>query len=202
MKTKIFGIILFIFLITQNAFAQTIAVKALEDFSTENPSATLSLQALESFCVNDETVVFKSGDIIYGKIVDVKVPKRLKRNATFTFLPYELVSGGIHTDITGQFKAKYTTLVDKKDVAKHAALGVGNYFVKGLSMGYSAIEGAVKNEKDNRFKSSVNALYEDSPLSFVEKGEDIVITKDQTFFLKFKTQKDEELTKDEDPENE
>lgn len=57
-------------------------------------------------------------------------------------------------------------------------------------MGYSAVEGAVKNEKDNRFKSSVNAVYEDSPFSYVEKGGEIIIKKDQNFFLNFKV-KDE-----------
>lgn len=37
-------------------------------------------------------------------------------------------------------------------VMKNAALMVGNYFVKGLSIAYHFGEGFVKNEKDNRFK--------------------------------------------------
>ena len=57
-------------------------------------------------------------------------------------------------------------------------------------MGYSAVEGAIKNEKDNRFKSSVNAVYEDSPFSYVKKGGEIVIQNQQVFFLNFKV-KDE-----------
>lgn len=62
--------------------------------------------------------------------------------------------------------------------------------MKGLSIGYSAVEGAIKNEKDNRFKSSVNEVYQDSPLSYVEKGAELIIEKGQVFFLNFKTKDD------------
>ena len=59
-----------------------------------------------------------------------------------------------------------------------------------MSIGYSAVEGAIKNEKDNRFKSSVTEVYQDSPLSYVEKGEELVIEKGQLFFLNFRTKDD------------
>lgn len=71
-------------------------------------------------------------------------------------------------------------------MAKPAALGVGSYFVKGLSIGYSAVEGAVKNEDDGRIKSGAKAAYESSPFSYVEKGSEIVIPKGQNFLLNFK----------------
>lgn len=187
MIKKFVGIILFIFFICQGAFAQTIIVKAMEDFSTENPSETFSVQALESLYLNDATILFKGGDIITGKITDVKNPKRLKRDAKFSFLPISVkTSDGIIKDVEASYPAKYTTLLNKGELARKAALGVGNYFVKGLSLGYSAVEGAVKNEKDNRFKSSMNSVYEDSPFSLVRKGDDINIKKGQAFLLNFK----------------
>lgn len=187
MIKKFVGIILFIFFICQGAFAQTIIVKAMEDFSTENPSETFSVQALESLYLNDATILFKGGDIITGKITDVKNPKRLKRDAKFSFLPISVkTSDGIIKDVEAIYPAKYTTLLNKSELARKAALGVGNYFVKGLSLGYSAVEGAVKNEKDNRFKSSMNSVYEDSPFSLVRKGDDINIKKGQAFLLNFK----------------
>ena len=182
-------LILFAFIsvfVCQPVFAETIRVQALEDFTTENPLGYMSVKAMDDL-VLDEDLIIKSESIIKGKIVDVKSPKRLKRNANFKFIPlsYKEENGKV-IEINGYYPAKYTTKLNKGELAKSAALSVGNYFVKGLSMGYSAIEGAVKNEKDNRFKSSVNAVYEDSPFSFVEKGQDIVIAKDQLFLLNFK----------------
>ncbi len=194
-------LMLFVFItvfLCQPVLAETIRVQALEDFSTENPLEYMSVKAMDDL-VLDEDLSIKSGCVIKGQVVDVKSPKRLKRNATFKFIPlsYTDESGQV-TDINGYYPAKYTTKLNKGELAKSAALTVGSYFVKGLSLGYSAIEGAVKNEKDNRFKSSVNEVYEDSPFSYVEKGKDIVIKKEQMFLLNFKAKGDP----DEDDEEE
>lgn len=186
--------LLYIFLLSgllcQPVFAKAVSVQAMEDFTTEKPPETMYVKILEDIIL-DETLSFKNGDIIEGKVVDVTDPKRLKRNATFSFVPVSYRnSSGETIEIRGYYPAKYTTKLNKGQLAKTAALGVGNFFVKGLSLGYSAVEGAVKNEKDNRFKSSVNEVYEDSPFSYVEKGGEIVIKKDQVFYLNFKV-KDE-----------
>ena len=187
LMNKLFIIFAYVMCLTcYPAMAETICVQALSDFTTEAPSEYMSVKAMDDL-VLDEDLTIKSNSIIKGQIVDVKSPKRLKRNANFKFIPlsYKEENGKV-IEINGYYPAKYTTKLNKGELAKSAALSVGNYFVKGLSMGYSAIEGAVKNEKDNRFKSSVNAVYEDSPFSFVEKGQDIVIAKDQLFLLNFK----------------
>lgn len=190
MRKFYFGCLLILGFLAQPVFAKTIPVQALENFSTENPPQTMRVKILEGI-VLDENLLFDSGYVVEGRIVDVTDPKRLKRNATFSFVPTSFTDDkGNITYINGYYPAKYTTKINKGQLAKSAALGVGNFFVKGLSMGYSAVEGAVKNEKDNRFKSSVNAVYEDSPFSYVEKGGEIVIEKDQNFFLNFKV-KDE-----------
>ena len=70
-------------------------------------------------------------------------------------------------------------------------LSVGNHFVKGISLGYHAVEGAVKNEEGNRFKSSAVSVYESTPFSYVEKGEEIVIPKNNIFILNFKVKGEE-----------
>ncbi len=190
---KKFFILLVLCLISQPVFAKTIPVQALENFSTDNPPKTYSIKVLDDL-VLDENVTLKENDILEGKIVDIKDPKRLKRDATFTFVPEVLKTyTGQVVELKGYYPAKYTTKLNKKDIAKSAALSVGNHFVKGLSMGYSAIEGAVKNEKDNRLKSSVNSLYESSPLSYVEKGHAIEIAKDQVFLLNFKAKDVEDI---------
>lgn len=177
----------------QSVSAQTVPVQALEDLSTENPPHTFSLIVLENVYLKDQTILFNGGDILEGQIVDVKNSKRLKRDAGFKFVPVTCKSiEGSVSGVKGYYPAKFTTKVDRGGIAKSAALGVGNYFVKGLSMGYTALEGAVKNEKSNRFISSVNSLYESSPLSLVEKGHEIFIKKDQTFLLNFKIKETED----------
>lgn len=190
MKKLCLSILFVLGLLSQPAFAKIVAVEALEDFTTENPPRVMSVKILEDVTL-DENISFKNGDIVEGKVVDVTEPKRLKRNATFSFIPlsYKNTNGEI-IEIKGYYPAKYSTRLNKGELAKTAALGVGSFFVKGLSLGYSAVEGAIKNEKNNRFKSSVTEVYEDSPFSYVEKGGEIVISKEQPFLLNFKV-KDE-----------
>lgn len=179
-------------LISQSAFAKTIHVQALEDFSTSNPPKEYSIKVLDELQLS-ENVTVKENDTLLGKVVDVTDPKRLKRDAMFTFVPETLkCANGETIRIIGYYPAKYTTKLNKGQIAKSTALSVGNYFVKGLSLGYSAVEGAVKNEQDNRFKSSVTSVYENSPVSYVEKGKEIEIQKDQVFLLNFKVKEDDE----------
>ncbi len=190
MKKFCWAIFLLLIMLSQPVLAKPIAVEALSDFTTENPPKEMSIKLLEDIAV-DDTLTIKAETIVDGNVVDVTDPKRLKRNASFTFVPtsYKDERGQVVV-IKNYYPAKYTTKVNKGQLAKSAALGVGNFFVKGLSIGYSAVEGAIKNEKDNRFKSSVTEVYQDSPLSYVEKGEELVIEKGQLFFLNFRTKDD------------
>ena len=192
MKKNLYLLVLIFGLLCQPVFAKTVAVEALNDFSTENPSARMSIKILEDLAI-DDNVVFSEGTVVDGKVVDVTDPKRLKRDATFTFVPLSYVDkNGKTIDVKGYYPAKYTTKISKGELAKNVGLSVGNFFVKGLSLGYSAVEGAVKNEKDNRFKSSVTEVYKDSPFSYVEKGTELVIEKNQMFYLNFKSKDDED----------
>ena len=58
--------------------------------------------------------------------------------------------------------------------------------MKGISIGYKTVEGAVKNEEGNRFKSGAMAAYDATPISLVEKGDAIVIKEGNFMYLKFK----------------
>lgn len=166
-------------------YAQTVEVESLSSFSTANPPASISVKLSEPLELTQD-LTLDSGTVIKGNLIDVVSPKRLKRNASFSFKPVKYTdTKGKTGKIPSGILASYTTPTDKKKLAKNAALGVGSYFVKGLSVGAAAIEGAVKNQEDNRFKSSAVAAYESSPLSYVEKGQDIEIKEAQIFYLKF-----------------
>lgn len=174
------------------ALAKTIEVEALNNFSTANPPKTMTIKVVADVYNDENQLAVPKGTVINGKIVDVKDPKRLKRNATFSFVPttYTDANGNVNK-VKRHFAGKYTTPIDKKKLAKNAALGVGNYFVKGLSMGYNTLEGVVKNEEDNRLKSGAKALYESSPISYIGEGQDIEIKTGEIFYLKFNEPEDE-----------
>lgn len=190
---KKFFMILALLFVIQPAIAQTVHVQTTKDFSTENPPKSMSVLLLDDLVLN-ETLTIPNGSILYGDVVDVIDPKRLKRDATFSFeLKNYITTSGENHNLEQPYTGKYTTKLNKAQIAKSAALSVGNHFVEGLSIGYSAIEGAVKNEKGNRLKSSASAAYEKTPFSYVRKGGEIVIEKDKVFLLNFKTQKSSEI---------
>lgn len=181
------------------AFAKSVPVEAVTDFDTEHPAKTFEAKILEEHELADTTVL-KEGDVVYFEVVEVKNPKRLKQNASFKLqAKYFIDTTGRKHEFTHETFAKYTTVLDKKGAAKSAALGVGNHFVKGLSMGVAAVEGAVKNEEGNRAKSSVVSLYKSSPLSYVEKGQQLKFSKGDSFLLKFNIPAYEEDEKSDAP---
>lgn len=191
---KSFFIILFVLLIlfAQPAFSKNVEVKALEDFSTSNPPESISFIIEDDVVLKDSTVLHK-GDTVFAKVDQVKNSKRLKRNATFTLFPeYYVDNQQVKHNFEHNFVAKYTTGIDIKKPTKSAALTVGNHFIPGLSAGVAAIEGVVENSEGNRAKSAVKSVYDSSPLSYVEKGKEIDIRKNDSFLLKFKLKDEDE----------
>ena len=186
MKKAILSIFVLLLSITP-AIADTMAVQAVTTISTETPENIIKVRVMRD-CKLDN-VELKIGYILEGKMLSVTDPKRLKRDASFTFFPmsYTDLNGNtthISTLYVGTFSPKFE--IDAKQLAKNTALSVGNHFISGLSMGYRAVEGAVTNNQGNALKSAANNVYEHSFVSYVEKGEQINIKPETCFGLKFK----------------
>ena len=186
MKQKfLYSVLLSSVFVCNSVYAQTVEVKSLSDFSTANPPKSISIQLLEPLEIKKDKFI-EAGGTIQGDLVDVVSPKRLKRDADFSFEPRVYIdSNGKTRKIKAQVKASYTEPVEAKQVAKKTVMAASNLVVAGLSLGVAAVEGAVKNEDGNRFKSSVSSAYEASPFSYARKGEDIDIKSGQIFFLRF-----------------
>jgi len=183
----LFGFLLIVACTLTKVYGQTIEVVSQDTFSTVSPPKEVSVKLMEPLVIS-ENDVYSAGTIMKGNLTDVISPRRLKKDAGFTFEPTSYSdSNGQTQKITSNLKATYTVPIDKGELAKNVTVGIGNHFVKGLSMGVAAISGAIKNEEDNRIKSSATAVYEASPLSCIKKGEDLYIQKDDHFFLKFHT---------------
>ena len=81
-------------------------------------------------------------------------------------------------------------------VAKTGAIMLGDKVISGFfGSGVALVQGAVKNEQGNRAKSAAVSVYENSPLSYINKGKELEIQKGQVFVMSFKQIKDEEEDK-------
>lgn len=179
--------------------ASQLHVVAIDEFKTDKPSKNLSVRVLEASDLGKYQI--GTNAVLNCQVLGIVDPKRGKRNATFYVKPISFTTGSKTVSIKEEMYGKYSKFVLSKEelkkippfkVMKNAALMVGNYFVKGLSIAYSFGEGVVKNEKDNRLKSGVANAYEESPLSYIETGEQLDIKVGDDFYLVFKTEEDVE----------
>ena len=204
MKKNIITLFLTLFLCTATATqaATKVEVEAITPFSTLKPTQTMKVithQKVEF----ENGVVFEDGTVVTGNIIEVIEPKRGKRNASFKFQPTTYFYNGKTTKIyDDDFVAKYKEKKDlnKGEMALSAATTAGGFLfnIPGLSQGVSMLKGMVKNQEDNRLKSGVKQVYKDSPLAYVEEGKDVEIRPKDIFYLKFKTNKSEDIDNEDD----
>lgn len=196
---KKFLISIAVLFIGTSAFAKTVKVEAITPFSTINPPEQIELKAIDEIQLTKDIKV-EEGDILTGHLTEIKDPKRLKRDATFKY-EIKTVTNAlgrtryVNENNIGKYVAPFK--LDKKEIAKSAALTVGDHFVGGLSLGYYALEGAIGEEaKGHRIHSAVENVYENSILSYASKGDEIEIKTGDIFGLKLKAvdEPDEEET--------
>lgn len=188
-------LILSALLVMSPAMAKNIKVEALGNFSTANPPKTWKVKVLEGF-VADNGVAIHPNTVIEGDILNVKSPKRLKRNASFKFVPttyYDPQVGTVQA-VKREFEGKYssTSNLDKKELAKTGAISAGNMLIGSfVAPAVGLVEGVVSNKEGNRAKSAVVGAYERTPLSYANKGEEIEIKQGQRFTMSFKLKEEE-----------
>ena len=200
MSKKIFLIIVCIFLqISACHAASQLRVMSMEDFRTDSPNETIDVRVIDATELGKYTMPVNT--ILHSQVLQTIDPKRGKRSASFYVKPLSYTVNDTVYPIEEEMYGKYSKVVLTKEevkklpygkMIKNGALLVGSYFVKGLSIGVSFVEGFAKNEKDNRFKSGVTNAYEESPISLVEKGNQLEILKGDEFYFVFKTEEDVE----------
>ena len=198
MKNKVIisVLALFITMSAANAASEKIHVAAIEDFDTANPLQKIDVRVLENSELGSNYL--KAGDTIHCNVIKVTDPKRGKRSASFAVCPTSYTTEEGTVAIKENYYGKYASRVISKEelknidavkVGKKAALAVGSHFVKGLTTGVTLAEGMIENEEGNRLESGVKKVYKESPLSYVEKGQELVINTGDTFYLIFKPAK-------------
>lgn len=188
-----------LFQMTAAFAAVQMKVVAINEFRTDKPSDSLEVRVMKDTELGRYTIAQDSA--LHCKVMKIIDPKRGKRNATFFVQPLYYIEGDKTIKIEDEIYGKYSKHVLSKEelkniptykVMKTAALAVGSYFIKGLSIAYSFGEGIVKNEQDNRLKSGVVNAYESSPLSIISEGEQLDIKVGDDFYLVFKMSEDDE----------
>lgn len=200
---KKFLLILSALLIINPVLAKTVKVEALSNFSTANPTKTWKLKVVDGF-VADNGIIVHAGTIFEGDITNVTSPKRLKRAASFTFVPHTYYDPkvGVTKDVKRDFQGKYSSKTEMTagNLAKKGALTAGNILVGSfVAPAVGLVEGAVKNDEGNRAKSAVVSAYENTPLSYASKGKDLEFKKGQIFIMNFKLKTEEEQVEDNKP---
>ncbi len=187
---KKFLLLLFSLIFMQNAQAFAVSVKAvsLDNFSTSDPKTSFCVQVLESKELQQDYLL-RTGTIITGHITNIEHAKRGKRNAYFDFIP---------TAVTYQTKTNQISKpnyilrvvgyapVDKKEMIESVAKGAAGFIVAGASQGISFVQGATQAEDGSRLKSGFVKMYKDSPLSYIEEGQELNVSKGDLLIIKFK----------------
>lgn len=196
---KIFLILLCLFVQTLASQAATqVKVTSMQSFSTDKPTENLRVKVREDVLLGNYEL--KESSELNCEIIKIVDPKRGKRNAKFFVKPFSYEYNGFSTTIEEEMYGKYSKKVLSKEELKKipptkiigkAALTVGNHFVHGLSAGVSFAKGVITNEDNNRLKSGVKKAYKESPLSYIEEGEQISIQVGDEFYLIFKIEEDD-----------
>lgn len=190
---KKFLLMIAVLLFANPVMAKNIKVEALSDFSTENPPSTWEIKIVEGFEMEDGRFIAPN-TILKGDIVETTNPKKLKRNATFKFVPKYFSQGDYIQQVRRDFVGKYSSISEltPKNVAKKGAVTAGNILVGSfVAPTVGLVEGAVKNEKGNRAKSAIVSAYESTPLSYASKGKELEFKKGQVFVMSFKLKEKE-----------
>ena len=175
--------IAFAAIFSQSAMAKTVKVKALTPFNSTKPPYSFEVKVLKTTTLVDNFSV-ESGSILRGYIYKTLPPKRLKQSASFIFIPQVYITkSGKQQHITNMV-AQYTTKINKKDVIVNSAYVFGTIPIVIATAGIFAYQGA-KNAQpgEDTVKSSAINVYENSPLSLIEKGNNLNIEKNQNFLL-------------------
>ena len=188
MKKVVFCLSLILcLLVPQSAFAKKVKVQAVTPFDSNNPPHNFTVR-LQDAIINNSLFLYK-GTVINGYIYQTIPPKRLKQSASFIYIPTSYVNiNGQKQPITNVV-TQYTTKFRPKETITNALYLFGGVPVALATAGFYAAQGAMEDQnstnKKDTLKASAENVYVNSPLSIIEKGDYLKITRNQEFLLNF-----------------
>ncbi len=183
-----------IFFVTLPVFAaDKLHVSAMNSFSSIEPSQSFQVMLIEDGVLNDVYMI--KGDVLNCTLQKTTDPTRAKRDAKiYLYVDSYTDKMGTH-EFQDRLVAKYAQKIlsveeikktPPKTVVKKTVSTVGNFFMKGFSYAVSFVDGVKENKEDNRMKSGVKQVYDDSFLSLVKYGHEVEIQEGDEFYLVIK----------------
>lgn len=167
-----------------------VIVESLEDFSINDDESTVKFRVLEESAF-ENGITFEKDSTVTADITKVVGPKRGKRNGYLVVAPvsYSVPSKNEILKIYDEYWVAHVVgykPFDVKKAAFSAGLSAAGYFVKGIGQIYYFGKGVINPEEgENRLKSGAKSVYKNSPLAYIEEGEEINIKTGDILLLKF-----------------
>ena len=148
--------------------------------------------SLKDCKIIDELEIKEKAEITV-EVKEYVEPKRGKKDGYLKIhvLSYEeFPNAHIHTDLSKRNiigSLKPSTPKDIKEIVESAGVSLTGKLLKvpGFSQAFAAAKGLIKpNEGQSRIKSAGQNLYESTPLTYIEEGEDLEIHEDSIVVLK------------------
>ena len=187
---KIF--ILFLSLMVSSpVFAKsTVIVQSLSNFSSMNPQYTISVKVAKTHKFKSGFTL-QQGTVINSKVVKITEPKRGKRNVYIVVQPSTLTIPAkkqkrAFKSVHLMAKVTPHKKLNKKQAAQKGAVSATGLVIPGCSQVYYFCKGYNNPEKGKtRLASGGRCAYKNSPLVYVEKGDELKIKKGDYLKMKF-----------------
>ncbi len=197
MKRILFIILTFIIfccpIVKANVIPHSVFVVAEEELNSENikKNELINLIAIDTYKITDNIIVNK-GDRVEIKILKYVQPTRGKRDGYYKIQVISANEKSLEKRLlTGNMKV--ASPKDFKSIAESAGVTVVGHILKvpGFTQAVALSKGLIKPGEEGRLKSAGKNLYESTPLTYIEKGEDFKVDKDGIVVLKLKCSNDD-----------
>ena len=140
----------------------------------------------------DSGMFVEKGSMIRGIIMDIKQPRRGKKNAYIVFKPeyYTIPSEKKYKSLVGEKifakSEEYKGDINKAEILSDVSLAFAGLKIPYISEAVGFVKGFAKpNDENSRFVSGVKSAYDASFLSYIKKGDKLEIKKDNPIILRF-----------------
>ena len=164
------------------AKAINITAESMVNINKNTENAKFSAKVIEGKSFKNSYGFYKN-DIIQGTITKYVEPKRAKRKAYVIVGPEVVYRNNKKLSYDYKDIEAKVIMYSEKNIKEmgvkggvSAGLYAGSHYVPGLSQAFYFSKGFIKpNEGETRLKSGAKSVYENSALSYIEKGEDLYI---------------------------
>jgi len=189
----IFSLFILFFVAPADAKTLKMIAQTQNDFSTETMVKNLTLKIVGDYKINDNQHI-PSGLILNGEVVKITAPKRGKRGAVayFELKSYTMPNGNTYSVNNPNAIGKITAYkpLDLKSKGVDLGVSAAGLLVENISYPINFVRGAVTaQEGENRLKAGVKLTYEKSTLSYISKGQHIIVPAGNNLIVSFKYKK-------------